>query len=185
MDEKKIVSRLKKAEPAALEWIINKYTPYLYAVASGMMGGALTQEDAEEIVSDSFTALWYKRDNIQPGKLKAYLAAIVRNKSISKLRLMHSFEELDDDMAIAECQQPEFELLCAELSDIAHEAVNSLPQPDREIFQRHYFLYQKTEAIAFELGINPVTVRTKLARGRKKLKKHLEERGYDCENLLD
>ena len=49
------------------------------------------------------------------------------------------------------------------------------------IFKRFYFLYQKAEDIARELNINPATVRTKLHRGRARLKEYLEERGYECE----
>ena len=185
MDEKKIISRLRKNESTALAWIIDEYTPYLHAVVSSIMGGTGSSADIEEIVSESFIALWYNRQNIRPGKLKAYLAAVARNKTISRLRSLRIFEELDDDMAISECRQPEYELICAELSELALAAVTSLPEPDREIFKRHYFLYEKTESIARDLNINSATVRTKLARGRKRLKNYLTERGYSCENLLD
>ena len=51
----------------------------------------------------------------------------------------------------------------------------ALGEPDREIFQRYYFFYQKTEEIAKSLGLKDTTVRTKLARGRKRLKEYLTE----------
>ena len=69
----------------------------------------------------------------------------------------------------------------AKLRELAREAVDTLGEPDCEIFKRHYFLYQKTEDIAAALGMNGATVRTKLARGRQKLKSYLEERGYGNE----
>ena len=56
-----------------------------------------------------------------------------------------------------------------------------LPEPERSIFQRHYFLYQKTDEIAEALQLNSATVRTKLARGREKLRQTLIEGGYRCE----
>ena len=71
------------------------------------------------------------------------------------------------------------------LRELAHEAVDSLGEPDREIFQRYYFLYQKTEDIADALGLKDATVRTKLARGRKRLKDYLKERGYSCEDTYN
>ena len=185
MDERETVSGLKRGDSAALAHVMDEYTAYLYAIASGIMGSRLPQEDVEEIVSESFIALWYNRQKIQPGKLKPYLAAIVRSKAISRLRSLRLYEPLEDDALICGCPSPEYELLCAELSHIARAAVDALPEPDREIFKRHYFLYEKTETIAKALGMNGATVRTKLARGRRQLKKHLTERGYDCENLLD
>ena len=73
---------------------------------------------------------------------------------------------------------PEDGVLARELKDACREAVDSLGQPDSEIFMRRYFLYQKTGDIALALGLNAGTVRSKLSRGREKLKEHLEERGY-------
>ena len=185
MDERKTVSRLKRGDSMALALVIEQYSAYLYTIVSAIMGSRLPAEDVEEIVSESFIALWYNRQKIQAGKLRPYLAAIARSKAVSRLRSLHLHELLEDDVLICSCPSPEYELLCAELADIARAAVDSLPEPDREIFKRHYFLYEKTESIAKALGMNSATVRTKLARGRRQLKKHLTERGYDCENLLD
>ena len=63
---------------------------------------------------------------------------------------------------------------------IAREAVDSLGEPDSEIFKRHYFLYQKTDEIAAVLDMNAATVRTRLRRGRERLREYFGERGYSC-----
>ena len=115
--------------------------------------------------------------------LKAYLAAITRNKAKSALRKARAEEPLEDDLIqISIPNQPERKILLSELRDITRAAVDSLGEPDREIFQRHYFLYQKTGDIARALGLKDATVRVKLARGRKRLKDYLEERGFGCED---
>ena len=115
--------------------------------------------------------------------LKAYLAAIVRNKAKTALRKHHEEEPLEDDLLqISIPNQPEQKILLSELREIAHEAVDSLGEPDREIFQRYYFFYQKTEDISKALGLKDATVRAKLARGRKRLKDYLTERGFSCED---
>ena len=116
--------------------------------------------------------------------LKAYLAAVVRNKAKSALRKYHAEEPLEDDiLQISIPNQPEQKILLSELREIAHAAVDSLGEPDREIFQRYYFFYQKTEEIAKSLGLKDTTVRTKLSRGRKRLKEYLTERGFRCEDM--
>jgi len=185
MDERKIIARLKKGDSMALALLIEKYTPYLHALSSNIMGGLVPEEDREEIVSESFISLWYNRDKIRPGKLKAYLTAIARSKAISRLRALKIYEPLEDDLLVSECREAEYALLCAEMAAVVRGAVNSLPEPDREIFKRHYFLYGKTERIAEVLDMNPATVRTKLARGRRRLKNYLTERGYLSEDLFD
>ena len=53
-----------------------------------------------------------------------------------------------------------------------------LKSPDREIFIRYHMDGESINDIASELKLNPNTVKAKLARARKKLKKQLSERGY-------
>lgn len=181
MEERVLLRRLKKGDPAALSELIRLYTPYAYAIASNILSHALSREDVEEVVSDSFVSLWENREKIETEMLRAYLAAIVRNKAKSALRRRHETEPLEDDLLlISAADGPERQVLLAELRQIARAAVDSLGEPDREIFQRHYFLYQKTEEIARDMGLSGATVRTKLARGRKRLKAYLTERGFDC-----
>lgn len=76
----------------------------------------------------------------------------------------------------------EGKLLEKDIQRLTRQAVEELPEPDRSIFQRYYFLYQKTEEIAAALELSPAAVRQRLSRGREKLKSNLEERGYRCED---
>ena len=50
---------------------------------------------------------------------------------------------------------------------------------DREVFLRFYFYCQKTAAIAADMALNESTVRTKLNRGRAKLRDFLIREGHD------
>ena len=173
MNETKLLRQLKRGSTAALSEIIELYTPYVYAIASNVMRPMLPAEDVEEAVSDCFTALWYNRDSVEPGKLKGYLAVVVRSKALSALRSKHIESALEDDFIDISADSPEEGVLTLELRELAREAVDTLGE--------HYFLYQKTEDIAAALGMNGATVRTKLARGRQRLKYYLEERGYGNE----
>ena len=108
------------------------------------MSHAMGEEDIEEVVSDSFLSIWENRENIETEMLKAYLAAVIRNKAKTALRKHHAEEPLEDDiLQISIPNQPEQKILLSELREIAHDAVDSLGEPDREIFQRYYFLYTR------------------------------------------
>ena len=61
------------------------------------------------------------------------------------------------------------------------KAVLALREPEREIFLRYYYFYQPVSTIAEEMGLEPANVKTKLFRGRKKLKEVLEKGGYFVE----
>lgn len=59
------------------------------------------------------------------------------------------------------------------------EALNRLSKEEKEIFIRYYYFYQTTEEIGDAMGIRQNTVKSKLKRGRKKLKGFLMERGME------
>ena len=65
--------------------------------------------------------------------------------------------------------------------------MDSLGEPERSIFLRHYYLYQSTGQIAEDMGINRNTVTTKLRRGRERLKEELRKEGFfhDAEDFGD
>jgi len=51
--------------------------------------------------------------------------------------------------------------------------VLSMTQPDKEIFLRFYYYCQSISVIAEKMGMNQSTVKTRLKRGREKLRQHL------------
>ena len=57
-------------------------------------------------------------------------------------------------------------------------ACADVPQPGREIFFRYYYYCQPVAQIAQEMALNPASVRTRLHRGRQKLKETLTKGGY-------
>ena len=65
--------------------------------------------------------------------------------------------------------------------ELVRAAVEAMPLEDREIFLRHYYYFQPLARIAEELSMNLSTVKTRLRRGREKLKDELKRRGYDVE----
>lgn len=182
MNERKTLRRLKAGDTAALGEIVTQYTPYVYAIASNIAGAALSPANMEEITADVFTALWYSRESVEPGKLKPWLASVARNKAKSTLRSLHIAEPLDDDVVILAPDDTERDVLIRELNEAARMAVDALGELDSEIFKRHYFLYETADEIGAALCMNSATVRTRLARGRKVLRAYLEERGYSSED---
>ena len=121
MNEIKLLRQLKRGSTAALSEIMELYTPYVYAIASNVMRPMLPAEDVEEAVSDCFAALWYNRDSVEPGKLKGYLAVVVRNKALSALRSKHIESALDDDIIDIAADSPEDGVLALELRELARE----------------------------------------------------------------
>lgn len=181
MNERKILRRLRGGDSEALAEVIEAYSPYVYAIVKNIIQPPLQPEDIEEVVSDVFLRLWERAGDPEEGKLKAWLAAVTRNRAKDKLRALRLTVPLEEDALELVADGPETESARREAARLTRQAVYAMPEPDRSIFQRHYFLYQKTDEIAAELNMNPATVRTRLARGRDRLRDYLTERGVCCE----
>ena len=181
-NEAKLLRRLKAGESAALGRIMEAYTPYVAAIVRNIIDPPLQEEDVEEVVADVFLALWRNADDVGDGKLCPWLAAVTRNRAKDKLRALHLTLPLEDDALELAVEGPETEIVRQEAILVTKEAVDALGEPDRSIFRRYYYLYQKTDEIAADLGLKPSVVRNRLSRGREKIKMALMERGLSYED---
>ncbi len=181
LDEKELLRRIRKGDTDALQQIIDGYSGYVYAIVKNIIQPPLQPEDIEEVVSDVFLRLWEKAETVDADRLRSWLAAVTRNRAKDKLRALHLSLPLEEDALDCAVEGPEEDALRRETGQIAREAVESLPEPDRSIFLRFYYLYQKTGDIAAALHMKPAAVRARLSRGRERLKAMLEERGIGHE----
>ena len=153
IDEQKLLHNLKKRNRNSLDDIIKIYTPYISVIVYNTVGCKLSKEDMEEIVSDTFFLLWQNSLNIDEtkGNMRSYLATIARNTSKNKLRKYHS-------------------------NEVLNEQITSLGEPDSEIFFRYYYYNEKIKTISKAMNISLSTVKTKLYRGKQKLKNTIIKR---------
>ena len=178
MTEKQALRELKHGSQKALEYMIRTYGSYVNAVLYHT-AGHLSAADREEAAADVFLALWNQAETIQFDRVKAWLGAVARNTACNLCRSYHQEQSLDDDILVELPDLPEDQLLRQEMETQLHNAIGnaliSLPQPDREICLRRFYYGQSLADIANELNLNLSTVKSKLYRGRDKLKHSLEE----------
>lgn len=169
--ESRLLDGLRRQDPRALEEAIDRFSPYVAGVARRVLGRLGTREDLEELTSDVFVALWRNGEALRPdSNLKLWLGVVARNRALKHLRLELPLEE-------AVLTDGEEGLLWErrEEAQQVRRAVLSMEPLDREIFLRHYFWRQTVDRIAKELEQNPSTVKSRLKRGRQKLRAFLEK----------
>lgn len=179
MNETKALRRLRRGDEAALVWLLDRYAPYVNAVLTAVLG---PDPDREELASDVFLALWTHAGQVEPGKVKAWLGAVARNKARDALRRRKPDLPLEEDVLPLTVPGPEETISQAEQACFLRTAVLAMEETDRDLFLRHYYLCQTVAVIAAETGMNPSTVKTRLRRGRAKLKELLTEGGYGDED---
>lgn len=176
-----LVRRTREGDEEALARIIDRYSPYVGAVVWNIVGGKLCESDAKEIISDSFFLLWQYADRVRPGCLKGYLASIARTRSLNALRKAGREETLEADAITLSAPSAEDAVIRRDAHAALHRCLEALGEPDRSIFLRHYYYGQSAVEIADICRMNLNTVRTKLRRGRDKLRQELLKGGYSIE----
>lgn len=174
MTEREVLRNLKRGDPEALGWFIDRYTPYVITVICNVIGGRMSTCDIEEAASDVFLAFWQNAGKVRPLSVKGYLGTIARNRAKNKLRQLGLDYGLEEETLAVDGITPEQIFQQKELQETVRSCVLGMEEPDREIFLRHYYYHQKTQQIAQEMGMNHSTVRSRLRRGRESLKRTLE-----------
>lgn len=171
MRDEMILRKIRNGDPAGLEALMDRYIPYVSAIVWNHLRGTLSKEDAEEIVSDVFLTAWQKAGDVLPGALKSWLGVVARNRARSRLRTAGGELPLEEEILEIPAEETPAGLLeQKEEHTLVRRAVENLPEQDREIFLRHYYYAQTVTEISREMKINESTVKTKLRRGRLRLK---------------
>lgn len=176
IDEKKLLKKLAERDVGAIEKVIKIYTPYLTTVLYNVAGTRLSREDLEEIISDVFITVWKNAEyiNLEKGTIRSYMGAIARNLALRRMKGTILYTPIED-LSIADTSDEIESYLSA---DMLWDAVMALGEPDAEIFVRHYKYDERLKTIAGNMGMNISTVKTRLSRGKKRLKELLKEESF-------
>lgn len=130
---------------------------------------------AEEIVQDVFVAYYNQNDFKQQSSLKTYLVKITVNQSKKALRFKWAKKRQPVYIQLDEMDSNESVYLQKEQRQTLTSALLQLPLKYREAIIHHYYNEFSIQEICELLGINNNTVKTRLKRGREKLKEILKE----------
>lgn len=180
MNDRELFEGIKQRNISCFEQIMNRYTSYIAKIVTLIGNNNLSKEDIEEITADVFISIWKNADRIDiiGDSMKSYLAAIARNKAKTvltsrKIDILPLYEDIlsTESLVYDDITQKETSTLLINI-------VREMGDPDREIFIRRYFFFEKVKEIAEHLSMNQKTVETRLIRGREKLRSILAERGF-------
>lgn len=116
--------------------------------------------------------LWEKAEQIDTNKcedIKYYLAAIAKHEAINERNKIRPHVELDENV-IGNSAKVFADI---ELREVIYSALQQLKTEYQIILLKYYYQEKLIREIASEEGIPESTVKTKLKRGREKLKEIL------------
>ena len=174
VDDNKLLRDLKKHKKTSLEKLISRYTPYVHTISYNIIGHIMTKEDIEEVIADTFISIWKNIEHIDvdKGSLKSYIGTITKNTAKNKMRQYKISYELSEEIRSKKISIEDY-FLQKERENSLLQMIKNLGEIDGEIFVRYYFYEEKIKDVAKYTGVCSSTIKTKLARGRIKLKKDL------------
>lgn len=147
------------------------YTPYVTTIIHNIIGASMDGSDVEEVAADVFFALWQNAGKVY--SVKGFLGTTARNMAKNKARQLGSDLPLEENILVVDELDLEGRVEKRELNRAVKQAVLAMPYPDREVFLRFYYYCQTLEEISREMDLNLSTVKTKLRRGRVRLRSEL------------
>lgn len=177
MTDQELCALLRREPDEGLAAAIGRYGGIVKAVLYRMLGDR--PQDIEDCMGTVFCKLWQNAGTLdaENGSMKAWLCRVARNCAVDLLRRegeqLLSLEEeqlgLEDDLAETAARRIN--------AGLVQRTVDRMEEPDRTIFIRRYFYYERVRPIAEALGLSEKAVERRLARGRERLRGELLGKG--------
>lgn len=171
MEIAKLIERCRQGDAAALGELYKTYAKQMYGVCKRYLSDKQSINDA---VHDSFVVIYTSLDTLRDNsKAETWMMSIARNvaskyKDYSKALQTVSLEKLDENEILAEETQENVvkELSSSEIASL----VDKLPDGYGNIFRLAVFEGMSHKEIAAQLGIEPHSSSSQLARAKKMIR---------------
>jgi RNA polymerase sigma-70 factor (ECF subfamily) len=189
--EAELVAAARARDEAAVRELIRRMNPRLFRVARAIVA---SDAEAEEVVQEAYLAAFTRLDTFRAeASFSTWITRVALNAAMMRRRRARPHEEYD---TVAEpprdtvlpfpgsgTDQPDATLGQRQVRELLERAVGELPPDLRLVFLLREAEGMSTLAIARDLSLNPVTVKTRLFRARLRLRRSIERRlsgGFDA-----
>lgn len=169
-----LVGRIRRGDRAALEELVERWYPRVYAYARRMTG---VRQDAQDVTQETFLAVVRSVGGFLPWrKFQSWLFAIAHNKCMDFFRLRGHAVAAPEELEKARAPEIHDRLLDAM---VVEQAVSRLPPLQREAIVLHYFDGFTPAEIARMTGTPLSTVRWRLNTAKHTLAQWLKEEEHE------
>ena len=181
--DEQLITAICSGNEVAIEMLYERYYRYAYALAYRILRDPVA---AEDIVQDAFLSIWRKASSYQAqsGSVQSWIQAIVRNRSIDKIRASVHRDYQWSPLQLENEQDPPSEepgvweqAWQSEQHRIICEVMEQIPQEQRTVIELAYFGGLTHAEIAEQYQIPLGTVKGRMRLGLQKMKSLLAERG--------
>ena len=184
MTDEMIVDLFFERSEKAIEETDKAYGRYFHYIAFGILGN---DEDAKEMVNDTYLKAWNCIPPARPNPLKAFLGRMTRQLSLNRMEQKNAKKRKEGQYAqaldelsecIADTNGVDIEGTIA-LTEALNRFLRAQPITERRVFIKRYWYMASVSDIANEYGMSESKVKSLLFRQRQKLQKQLKGEGFD------
>ncbi len=175
LPDEDLVARIARGDREALGLIYDRYARVIFSVSVRLLGD---RGVAEEITQEVFLSLWLRAGTYraEKGKFSTWLFSIAHNRAVDTLRRRRR------EGIAAPADTPDLEQIAADGPDLVQQsaraadrhlvrqALDRLPQPQRDVLVLSYYQGLTHVEIANHLSVPLGTVKTRMRLGLLKLK---------------
>ncbi len=182
MDEQALISRSQSGDIEAFNELVEQYQRLVYNVALRMVSNA---DIAEDVTQDTFLAAYKAISKFRGGSIKAWFIRITTNCCHDRFRSDKRSRTISLDALLLEGNPPSFKdesespedyAARQEVGRILSEGLASLPEDQRLVVVLCDIQELKYEEVAEATGCSLGTIKSRLSRGRMRLRDFLRER---------
>ncbi|MHB2206343.1 RNA polymerase sigma factor [Methylobacterium sp. CM6257] len=206
-DEAELLEQARRQDPAAVRQMLQQHNRRLYRIARSIVRD---ESEAEDVLQEAYVRAFTHLNTFRgEARFSTWLTRIVINEALGRLRRQRP--ALDPSVGRAPnigaqiipfphasaSLDPEALMAQHEVRTLLEQAIDRLPDAFRTVLVARLVEDLSTEETAALLGLRPETVKTRLHRARRLLRRDLEERigpvladvfpfaGLRCKRLTD
>lgn len=184
MDEKAVIAAAKQNDVQAFNRLVSEYQSIAYNIAYRILGDG---DGAADACQDAFISAFKNIRRLRGDSFKAWLLRIVTNACYDQLRrnrrrpadsLDDILDEPDHNPAITDpAPQPEQQAMRRELEETIMTGIQTLPHDQKITLVLADVQGLSYQEVADSTGTSVGTVKSRLSRGRAKLRDYLVNTG--------
>ncbi|WP_164168544.1 RNA polymerase sigma factor [Ruminococcus flavefaciens] len=181
MNENDIKRMMKESPEEGFRALFDEYWSYAYTIVYSILRGMGSRNDVEDCTAEVLSDVMMKYDALRDTSLKAYIGTSAKRRAIDFRRSINTHTsrniplEAETEYTLPSGDDIEAGAESSDISAILLSKIEELGEPDSSIIIQKYFYDRSSSETARILGMNPITVRSRLRRALKKLKATLTD----------
>ncbi len=172
-----VVQAMRSGDIAALKILYNRYGEAVYRLALRILRNP---DEAEDLTQDVFLTFWRTETyDATRGSVLVFLLTVTRSRAINRIRQLQSQQKLVEkwqyNRPTAAPNIPFEQAALTELSQQVSEALQVLPDSQRQVLEMAYYEGLSQSEITEKLHVPLGTVKTRSRQGLLKLRHLLKD----------